>query len=169
MANDYYKLVGKTPVPCSIWEFTGFMEGSNDRVIAQEQVGESMVSTVFLDMNHAFGDGPPILFETLVLGGVYDQEQERYYTYEEAEAGHAVMLAKVKSGKPIESPVASYSYPLLTPQQVEAQYPHLWAAIREAAPSLTAEGAARLASLMLGTCGRCHDAPKGCECWKEKG
>lgn len=46
------------------------------------------VSTVFLGHNYAYGDGPPILFETMVFGGEMDQEQERYSTWAEAEAGH---------------------------------------------------------------------------------
>ena len=47
------------------------------------------VSTVFLGLDHNFGwDGPPVLFETMVFGGEHDREQERYCTWDEAEAGH---------------------------------------------------------------------------------
>jgi hypothetical protein len=34
------------------------------------------------------GDGSPVLFETMVFGGEYDEYQERYHTYDEAEEGH---------------------------------------------------------------------------------
>jgi len=52
------------------------------------------VSTVFLGLDHAFGDGPPVLFETMVFGGPLDGEQDRYCTWDEAVAGHAAMLAR---------------------------------------------------------------------------
>lgn len=46
-------------------------------------VGEIMVSTVFLRTDHDFtGTGPPILFETMVFGGgePWHEFQERYTT-----------------------------------------------------------------------------------------
>lgn len=64
------------------------------------------VSTVFLGIDHRFGmAGPPILFETMVFGGLLDQEQMRYATMVEARAGHVAMVARVKmaeAGKSIE-------------------------------------------------------------------
>lgn len=53
------------------------------------------ISTVFLGFDHGFGQGLPILFETMIFGGPYDQWQRRYCTWDEAEAGHrhAVALA----------------------------------------------------------------------------
>lgn len=54
------------------------------------------VSTVFLGVDHDFSmNGPPILFETMVFGGEFDQEQERYATWDEAVVGHAAIVAKV--------------------------------------------------------------------------
>jgi len=52
---------------------------------------------VFLGLNHSFGEGPPLLFETMVFGGALDQEQARYTTWEQAEAGHKQMLARVSA------------------------------------------------------------------------
>jgi len=37
-----------------------------------------------------------VLFETMVFGGKLDQEQERYCTYDEAEAGHKTMVERVR-------------------------------------------------------------------------
>ena len=55
-------------------------------------IGQSRISTVFLSMDHGLGgligDGTPVLFETMVLGGEHDEYQERYHTYDEAEEGH---------------------------------------------------------------------------------
>lgn len=54
------------------------------------------ISTVFLGIDHSFGGGKPLLFETMVFGGVLDGEQECYHTKKEALAGHKIIVAKVK-------------------------------------------------------------------------
>jgi hypothetical protein len=68
-----------------------------DRTVAHTEVGDDAeVSTVFLSLNHnIFGDGPPILFETLVFGGVCDGAINRYATWDEALDGHQEMVALV--------------------------------------------------------------------------
>ena len=51
------------------------------------------VSTVFLAMEHGRDElGRPILFETMVFGGPRDGLQQRYCTWQEAEAGHESVL-----------------------------------------------------------------------------
>lgn len=51
--------------------------------------GESVtVSTVWLGIDHSYGDGPPMIFETMIFGGPYDQEQMRYSTEADAIDGH---------------------------------------------------------------------------------
>jgi len=66
-----------------------------DRSVARTRVGEAVVSTVFLGIDHQFGLGPPTLFETLILGGLGDGEGERYHTWADAEAGHARWVAAI--------------------------------------------------------------------------
>jgi hypothetical protein len=81
------------PVPCDdviVW--AQWFEN----MVARDSVGDSTVSTVFLALDHSFGEGPPLLYETLVFGGPMAEEMERYSTRQEAEAGHKEMLAKVK-------------------------------------------------------------------------
>ena len=105
-----YVLEDHTPVPCDdLLKWAKWYE-THERQVASDEVVISVashtlpredylvrVSTVFLALNHNLsGDGPPLLFETMVFGGEHDQEQERYGTWEEAEAGHAKWLAKVK-------------------------------------------------------------------------
>lgn len=52
-----------------------------------------LISTVFLSMEHGRDmRGRPILFETMVFGGPHDGFQQRYCTWQEAEAGHESML-----------------------------------------------------------------------------
>lgn len=58
-----------------------------ERIVKKTEVGKLTVSTVFLGLDYQFGDGPPLLFETMVFGGP-DEVQERYSTWAEAEEGH---------------------------------------------------------------------------------
>ena len=70
-----------------------------DRSVCRTQVGESTVSTVFLGLDHSFSEqGPPILYETMIFGGVHDQYQQRYATRAEAVAGHAAAVALAHTG-----------------------------------------------------------------------
>jgi hypothetical protein len=86
--SDSYVLAadGRTPVRS---ELAGHAR------VARTQVSPNVyVSTVFLGLDHRWGkQGPPILFETMIFGGVEDQYQERYATWDEAEAGHAKAVA----------------------------------------------------------------------------
>jgi hypothetical protein len=65
-----------------------------DRHVARTDLPGCEVSTVFLGLDHSWGGGPPVLFETMVFGGPFDQAQERYSTWAEAEAGHARWVEK---------------------------------------------------------------------------
>lgn len=47
------------------------------------------VSTVFLGIDHNFGGGAPVLWETMIFGGAQDGYQERYSSEQEAREGHA--------------------------------------------------------------------------------
>ena len=74
---------------------------TRERVIAQdrdESAGADgvMVSTVFLGLDHQFGDGPPVLWETLVFGGSLDGEMARYTSRAAALAGHQVICDRVR-------------------------------------------------------------------------
>jgi hypothetical protein len=70
--------------------------GDPRRIIAQDEFGDSIrVSTVFLGLDHGFGDGPPVLWETMIFGGNHDQEQWRYSSRGDAVTGHAAAIALV--------------------------------------------------------------------------
>jgi hypothetical protein len=68
------------------------------RIVKKEYVGETLVSTVFLGIDHGWEDSEiPILWETMVFGGFLDQEQSRCGgTRAEALAMHNRMLNRVK-------------------------------------------------------------------------
>lgn len=68
-----------------------------DRKLADTKVGRASVSTIFLGIDHSFGEGPPVLWETMVFGGPADTMTVRYHSAEEARAGHDVVCAYVRS------------------------------------------------------------------------
>lgn len=99
----YYDIQGHTPVPMdflnpALHELFDINKRGKERIVANDQwtngAGtEITVSTVFLVVNHEFiGDGPPILFETMVFGGDHDEFQLRYHTWEMAEFGHTLTV-----------------------------------------------------------------------------
>lgn len=71
-----YKQVEKTNLPCGL------------------------VSTVWLGLDHQYGDGPPLIFETMFFANpgendTDDDLTERYSTLDEARAGHAAMVERL--------------------------------------------------------------------------
>ena len=91
--DRHYILEGKIPVPCDLMTWAHGLENA-DRTVAKTKIGDVLISTVFLGLNHNWGAGPPTLFETMAFGGKLDQECERYSTWEEAERGHRRMVAR---------------------------------------------------------------------------
>uniref|UniRef100_A0A6M3JQR8 Uncharacterized protein n=1 Tax=viral metagenome TaxID=1070528 RepID=A0A6M3JQR8_9ZZZZ len=92
--SDKYILDGHKAVKANLKKWAKWYE-TTDRQVAMDIIVNISVSTVFLGLDHSFGDGPPLLFETRVFGGALDQEQERYTTWEQAEAGHKEMVKRV--------------------------------------------------------------------------
>lgn len=96
---------GKTPVPAGdLIEWAKAYEnrkkgacgpspGASWAQVDRTQVsGGVYVSTVFLGLDHRFTNmehGAPIVFETMIFGGVHDEWQDRCCTWDEAEALHA--------------------------------------------------------------------------------
>lgn len=70
--------------------------GAGERVVKQEHVGDLFISTVFLGFDHRhLGDGPPILWETMIFKGGEGEDHERCAgTREQAEAMHRDMVRK---------------------------------------------------------------------------
>lgn len=94
--TDKYILDGHKPVAIDdLLEWGKWFETAN-RTVSKTKINDVEISTVFLGLNHNFGEGVPILFETMVFGGKLDQEMERYATWEEAEEGHERWVIKVK-------------------------------------------------------------------------
>ena len=86
--SGHYILDGKRPVPVSM-DVWAVWFGKADRKVEITKIDDEVsVSTVFLGLDHSFGHGPPMVFETLVFGGEHDGEMSRYSTWEQAVNGH---------------------------------------------------------------------------------
>ena len=97
--SDWYMLdENHNPVKTDMMVAAARME--EDRTVAKTTGGEPLVSTVFLGLDHQWGYGPPLVFETMLFDGPEDGYQERYATWAEAEAGHerAVAIVSEPSG-----------------------------------------------------------------------
>lgn len=69
---------------------------THDRVVAKTEIGQKLLSTVFLAINHQWGDGPPLLFETIFFNEEAEcLEMQRYSTWAEAELGHMEWTEKL--------------------------------------------------------------------------
>jgi Lar family restriction alleviation protein len=63
------------------------------RTVAKDHLASGVrVSTVFIGLDHQFGEGPPLLFETMIVGGPHDGYQNRCSTWDEAVAMHAMTV-----------------------------------------------------------------------------
>jgi hypothetical protein len=95
----HYILEGEEVVNVDAARWSAWMEFHFDeRIMARTVVREGIeVSTVFLGLDYRFGDsGPPILFETMVFGGLCDGDMTRYATMEESRQGHWAMVNRVQ-------------------------------------------------------------------------
>lgn len=92
-----YILEGHKPVKTDLIAWANWFSTA-ERHVEDEMIGDVRVSTVFLGLDHSFGSGRPLLFETMVFGGPLDQEMARYTTWEEAEEGHKIMVDRAKKG-----------------------------------------------------------------------
>lgn len=93
---SYYILDNRKTVPVKDVMTWGRWFEKAERHVADETINGVRVSTVFLGIDHSFGDGgPPILFETMAFLGE-SEDSDRCSTWEEAEAMHARMCEKVR-------------------------------------------------------------------------
>lgn len=110
----YYDRQGN---PMSLEDWGRRFENVPNKIVRQEHTpnGRYWISTVWLGLDHSWGDGPPLIFETMVFPQSVDKQYdaledlvegepeygrwselacERYSTEEEAIAGHEAMVRK---------------------------------------------------------------------------
>jgi len=93
-----YRLIGRKVFPCSLEEWSRSFQ--DDRTVDRDifDNGDISVSTVFLGYNHRhLADGPPLLFETMIFGGIHSDRQWRCSCYREAEEQHKRACDMVRS------------------------------------------------------------------------
>jgi hypothetical protein len=96
----FYVLEGHDAVPLENGESFGVREAeelcrSIGRRVAHDEIGEVVVSTVFLGLSAQHREGPPLVFETLVFPR---NDVRRYSTWDEALEGHGRIVAAVRAG-----------------------------------------------------------------------
>lgn len=70
----------------------GMQFDSTSNQVARTVLGNTVVSTVFLGLDHRgwYGEGAPVLFETMIFDkGQPRDYQERYCSFAQAHSGHA--------------------------------------------------------------------------------
>ena len=85
------------PVLCDdLMSWGGWYVTADKRRVAANRINGIYISTVFLGLDHAFDDGPPVLWETMIFGGSQDQETWRYTSREAAARNHAAILRRIR-------------------------------------------------------------------------
>lgn len=103
MSNRTYILNSEgEPELCEDYSKWGawFSVHKKERMLAEsddgkEGPGKVKIITIFLGLDHSFGRGDPLLFETRVINGVHDGYKERFTTREAAMEGHDAAVKKV--------------------------------------------------------------------------
>jgi hypothetical protein len=103
----YILTADNQPVAVSVREASKWIEENPTKkqigfdILEDENGNEISVSTVFLGLDHSWNNKGLILWETMIFGGINDQYQERYSSYEDALEGHqrAIDLIKKENGE----------------------------------------------------------------------
>jgi len=78
----------------SMRDLEGKLSNKAYKVVKQERLWHgAWLSTVWLGLDRRYGDGPPLIFETMLFapGTMHELDIDRYATEAEALAGHAAM------------------------------------------------------------------------------
>jgi len=80
---------------CLVWA-EQFEKDPKGRIVKQQTTWLGFwVSTVWLGLDHNFGHGKPLIYETMVFRGSYsDLDTRSYSTRREAAVGHELMFLK---------------------------------------------------------------------------
>jgi hypothetical protein len=97
--SNFYDRNGKS---IDLTEWGQLFQNKDYKILKQESVGDYWVSTVWLGLDHGWGESRPLIFETMifwqgtpgVVESYLDIEQERYSTEAEAFEGHKRWVAR---------------------------------------------------------------------------
>lgn len=103
MTTRYILNADKQAVPCAnLEEWAAMFEDLSKRRVSRTKLAEHDVSTVFLGLDHSFGDGgDPILFETMVFGpDGREVDCDRCTTWDQAVQMHEKYVAQYSAQVP---------------------------------------------------------------------
>ena len=95
--SRYYDRRGE---PIGIMDWAARLKDPEVKGVAQTQVGDLLVSTVWLGLDHNLVGGLPLIFETMVFDGDHNpasEGQSRYSTEAQAVQGHDTLVAMLKA------------------------------------------------------------------------
>jgi len=101
--SRYYVLDdrGEPVAAGSVEEWARWFEANRlNRHVGDTTIDGVRVSTVFLGVDHQWGSGPPLIFETMIFGGPYDSYEWRWTTRAQASANHDQAVAAIRDGLP---------------------------------------------------------------------
>jgi hypothetical protein len=83
------------PVPCDFLTWAEWLEQHEDRHVRFDRLGRTVVSTAFigLDLSSPPNRHYPVLWETMVFGGIFDGQQARFQSRVHALAAHELIVA----------------------------------------------------------------------------
>lgn len=95
MSIDYYDKQGK---PLTDEQYMDLLRtiGPDYKRVASTDIGDIWLSTVWLGLDHQYGDGEPLIFETMQFDDGEAGDCERYSTIEEAQAGHDAWVKRIE-------------------------------------------------------------------------
>jgi hypothetical protein len=93
ISKGYYARDG-TPITFGQWTVL-FQRFEAYRIVRQTWTHSgAWISTVWMGLDHAFGQGAPLIFETMAFHEGEDLECDRYATEAEAVAGHEAIVER---------------------------------------------------------------------------
>ena len=106
MSADYWVERDGNPVRVDFDEYVSSRPSAGGRRVAEDWAEGYWISTVFLGVDHQFGPGPPLLYETMVFPVTEDGHTsyieaycDRYSTREQAAKGHKRIVEKLRAGE----------------------------------------------------------------------
>jgi hypothetical protein len=110
---EYFDRAGQ-PLTMEEWA----KDYADNSVLQTTDIDEEVsVSTIWLGLNHQYGDGPPLIFETVVFGGGTKcptcghreggDPMYRYSTELAAKEHHHALVAALRAGEPLPEPLES--------------------------------------------------------------
>ena len=86
-------------LPISFERWSDLMCDDNQRRVGWDEPRPGVyVSTVWLGLNHGHDHDQPLIFETMVFNGSWDQDFCRYSTQVEAVIGHLDVVERLAAG-----------------------------------------------------------------------